>query len=204
MSKWRPRSALNGTLNILFQFDLNSQAWFFFLICKTFLHILLKLFPLFMPFTAFFQSSRTYLQNIFASIMWQHHLSTNQNAAFQPGVCRTYMTYTFHYLPLNHHIILFADGSAIDYANWSWKDTSLLKVILFFILFFFFCCFRGVSEAGDQTMGHAAGPAMEVVCFNPGSRLKEKSEDAAVIHWHNILRIASVLALSRVHFVWQI
>ncbi|KAF0023161.1 hypothetical protein F2P81_023791 [Scophthalmus maximus] len=41
---------------------------------------------------------------------------------------------------------------------------------------------RGVSEAGDQTMGHAAGPAMEVVCFNPGSRLKEKSEDAAVIH----------------------
>lgn len=39
-----------------------------------------------------------------------------------------------------------------------------------------------VSEAGDQTMGHGTGPTMKVVCFNPGSRLKEKSQDAVLNH----------------------
>ncbi|KAJ4929256.1 hypothetical protein JOQ06_004868 [Pogonophryne albipinna] len=40
----------------------------------------------------------------------------------------------------------------------------------------------GVSEAGGQTMGHGTGPTMKVMCFNPGSRLKEKSQDAALNH----------------------
>ncbi|KAM7368184.1 hypothetical protein PAMP_014430 [Pampus punctatissimus] len=39
-----------------------------------------------------------------------------------------------------------------------------------------------VSKAGDQTMGHGTGATMKVLCFNPGSRLKEKSQDAALNH----------------------
>ncbi|KAG7508378.1 hypothetical protein JOB18_011272 [Solea senegalensis] len=42
--------------------------------------------------------------------------------------------------------------------------------------------FRSVSEAGAQTMGQGAEPAMKFVCFNPGSRLKEESQEAALIH----------------------
>lgn len=63
-------------------------------------------------------------------------------------------------------------------------NDSEFKVICFF--FAFFCSsLKGVSEGlefGDQTMGHGTEPTMKVLCFNPGSRLKEKSQDAALNH----------------------
>lgn len=49
-------------------------------------------------------------------------------------------------------------------------------------LFSFSSSVKGVSEFGDQTMGHGTGPAVKVMCFNPGSRLKEKLQDAALVH----------------------
>lgn len=35
------------------------------------------------------------------------------------------------------------------------------------------------------TMGYGTGPTVTVVCFNPGSRLKEKLEDATLNHWQH-------------------
>lgn len=51
---------------------------------------------------------------------------------------------------------------------------------------FSYCSVEGVCvcerEAEDLTMGRGTGPAMTVMSFNPGSRLKEKSQDAAQNH----------------------
>ncbi len=87
-------------------------------------------------------------------------------------------SYNFMYsLLMNHIAYLFAGGSfvmPVDIEN----HAFLLKVICVF-----FCTsVKGVFEAGDQTMGHETGATMKVMCFNPGSRLKEKSQDAALNH----------------------
>lgn len=75
------------------------------------------------------------------------------------------------------HFILFARGSFVMPMDIE-KHTFLLKVIFSFS---FFCSSgKGVSVAGGQTMGHRTGPT--IMCFNPGSRLKEQSQDAALNH----------------------
>lgn len=48
-------------------------------------------------------------------------------------------------------------------------------------------------------MGRGTGPTMTVLCFNPGNRLKEKSQDTALNHWQNTLRLTFTIAILRVY-----